>query len=323
MMPFKINLNSLTRSLVTLYIFLFSYLIAKFYTAGDQFQYQSAFKEVKGLGLIEAFAAYHFYLSSDEPIYFLISWVSSNLNFSKDIIMSIANALLANILFRVLKKLNTSIYLIVFIICTNYYLFALYFAAERLKFAFIFLFLAFLSDKNVNKKYLYLFLSLISHIQVLVIMASNFFANTIQGLLIFVKRFKFKFNSRSLIVFFVLGLTFLFLNEHLIKKFTFYSESTSSKELISNTFQTILFLFLSLLYTDDKRRTILIFIFILISASILGSSRVTMMAYMFFMYYSLRINKGFNLVIMTTSLYFSVKSIFFIINVFQFGHAYP
>jgi hypothetical protein len=323
MMPFKINVNSLTRSLVTLYIFLFSYLIAQFYTAGDQFQYQSAFKEVKGLGLIEAFAAYHIYLSSDEPIYFLISWVSSNLNFSKDIIMSIANALLANILFRVLKKLNTSIYLIVFIICTNYYLFALYFAAERLKFAFIFLFLAFLADKNAKKKYLYLFLSFISHVQVLVIMASSLFANTIQGLLIFAKRFKFKFNPRSLIVFFVLALTFLFLNEHLLQKFTAYSESTSSKELISNTFQTILFLFLSLLYTDDKRRTILIFVFILISASILGSSRVTMMAYMFFMYYSLKIHKGFNLAIMTTSLYFSIKSIFFIINVFQFGHAYP
>ena len=122
MLPLKINVNSLTRNIVTLYIFSFSYFIAQFYTAGDQLQYHSAFNEVKGLGLIEAFAAYHIYLSSDEPIYFLISWVSSNLDFSKDILMSIANALLANILFRVLKKLNTSIYLIVFIICTIFIL---------------------------------------------------------------------------------------------------------------------------------------------------------------------------------------------------------
>jgi hypothetical protein len=140
-MPFKINLNSLTRNIVTLYIFLFSYYIAQFYTSGDQLQYHGAFKEMKGLELIEAFGAYHIYLTSDEPIYFLISWLFSNLDFSKNIVMSIANALLANILFRALKKLNTSIYIIVFIICTNYYLFGLYFAAERLKFAFIFLFL--------------------------------------------------------------------------------------------------------------------------------------------------------------------------------------
>ena len=154
-------------------------------------------------------------------------------------------------------------------------------------------------------------------------MASSLFANTIEGLLFFVNKFKFKFNPRSLVVIFVLGISLLFLNEHLLQKFSAYSEATSSKELISNTFQTILFLFLSLLYTNDKRRTILIFIFILISASILGPSRVTMMAYMYFIFYSLKINKGFNLGVMTTSLYFSVKSIFFIINVFQFGHAYP
>ena len=132
------------------------------------------------MGIIEAFAAYHLFLSSDEPIYFLISWVSSNLDFSKDLIMSIANAILANIIFRVLNKMNTSLYLIVFIICTNFYLFGLYFAAERLKFAFIFLFLAFLVDENVKKKYLLLFLSLISHIQVLIIIASSKFSNIIE-----------------------------------------------------------------------------------------------------------------------------------------------
>jgi hypothetical protein len=322
-MPFKINLNSLTRNIVTLYIFLFSYFIAQFYTSGDQLQYHGAFNEVKGLGLIEAFAAYHIYLSTDEPIYFLISWIFSNLDFSKNIVMSIANALLANILFRVLKKLNTSIYIIVFIICTNYYLFGLYFAAERLKFAFIFLFLAFLIDENVKRKYLFLFLSFISHIQVLVILASSLFANTIEGLLIFVKKFKFKFNPRILVVIFVLGVSLLFLNEHLLKKFYAWSEASSSSDLISNTFQIILFLFLSLLYTVEKRRTIWIFIFILISASILGPNRINMMAYMFFMFYSLKINKGFNLGLITTSLYFSIKSIFFLINVFQFGHAYP
>ena len=322
-MPFKINVNSLTRNIVTLYIFLFSYFIAQFYTSGDQLQYHGAFNGIKGLGLIEAFAAYHIYLSTDEPIYFLISWVFSNLDFSKNIVMSIANALLANILFRVLKKLNTSIYLIVFIICTNYYLFGLYFAAERLKFAFIFLFLAYLTDENVKRKYLLLFLSFISHIQVLVIMASTLFANTIEGLLIFVKKFKFKFNPRILVIILFLGVSLLFLNDHLLKKFSAWSEASSSNDLFSNTFQTILFLFLSLLYTDDKRRTIWIFIFILISASILGPTRVNMMAYVYFMFYSLKIKKGFNLGLITTSLYFSVKSIFFIINVFQFGHAYP
>lgn len=325
MISFKINVSSIIRKVVTIYIFLFSYFIAQFYIAGDQFQYHSAYDAIKGLSLIEAFAAYHFYLTSDEPIYFLISWVSSNLEFSKDLVMSIANALLANIIFRVLNKLNASVYIIVFIICTNYYLFALYFAAERLKFSFIFLFLAFLAGKNLKKKYLYLFLSFISHVQVLVIIASSLFANIIEGVLIFLKKFKFKFKfkPRILIAIFALASAIFFLNEHLLHKLSAYSEATSSKDLISNIFQTILFLFLSLLYTEEKRRTILIFLFILFSASILGPSRVTMMAYMYFMFYSIKVKKGFNLGVIITSLYFFVKTVYFILNVFQFGHAYP
>ena len=323
MKPSKINLNSLTRNIVTIFIFLFSYFFAKLYIEGDQFQYHNAYKEVKGLGIIEAFAAYHIYLTSDEPIYFLISWASSNLGFSKDLIMSIANALLANILFRVLNKFDTSIYLIVFIICTNYYLFVLYFAAERLKFAFIFIFLAYLANKNIKKKYSYTFLSIITHVQVLVIIGSSLFANFSESVFIFLKKFKFKFNPLILIIIPVFAITAFFLSEHLFSKFTAYSEETSSKDLISNIFQSVLFLFLSLLYTTNKKRTFLIFLFILFSSSILGPSRVTMMAYMYFLYYSLKVNKGFNIGVTVTSLYFFVKTITFILNVFQFGHAFP
>jgi hypothetical protein len=237
--------------------------------------------------------------------------------------MSIANAILANIIYRVLDKLNTSLYLIVFIICTNYYLFGLYFAAERLKFAFIFLFLAFLVNKNVKKKYLLLFLSLITHVQVLVIMASSLFATIFEGIILFFKNSKFKKNTKGFIGIIIISITILFLYEYLIQKFSNYSEIASSNNIFSNIFQSILFLFLSLLYTNDKRRAFLTFLIIIIAASILGPGRVTMMAYMFFMYYSSKFKNGFNFGLISTSLYFFIKSIYFILYVFQIGHGYP
>lgn len=319
----KLNISSIIRKIVTVYIFLFTYFIAQFYTESDQFLYHKSYDEIKGLSLIEAFASYNLYLGSSEPIYFLISWVSSNLEFSKNLVMSISNAILANIIYRVFNKLNTSLYLIVFIICTNYYLFGLYFAAERLKFAFIFLFLAFLVHENFKKKYLYIFLSFITHIQVLVILASSLFANIFEWLMLFLKKFKFKFTLKYFIAFFVIIIAIIFLFDYLLQKFSNYSEIASSNDFISNIFQSILFLILSLLYTDDKRRTILIFLIIIFSASILGPGRLTMMAYMYFMFYSSKFKNGFNFGLISTSLYFFVKSIYFILYVFQMGHGYP
>ena len=317
------NINSIIRKIVTVYIFLFTYFIAQFYTENDQFLYHKTYNEINGLGFIESFAIYNFNLGSSEPIYFLISWISSNLEFSKNLVMSITNAILANIIFRVLNKLKTSLYLIVFIICTNYYLFGLYFAAERLKFAFIFFFLAFLINENVKKKYLFVFLSFTTHVQVLVLLVSSLFANTIERLIYFFKKFRFKFNLKSLIGIFVLTIPFYFLYDHLLTKFSNYSEVASTNNLLSNIFQSILFLFLSLLYTNEKKRTILIFIFILISASILGPDRVNMMAYVYFMFYASKIKNGFNFGLISTSLYFFVKSVYFILYVFQIGHGYP
>ena len=319
----KFNINSIIRKIVTVYIFLFTYFIAQFYTENDQFLYNKSYDAIKGLSLIEAFASYNLNLGSSEPIYFLISWVSSNLELSKNLIMSISNAILANIIFRVFNKLNTSIYIIVFIICTNYYLFGLYFAAERLKFAFIFLFLAFLVHENFKKKYLYFFLSFITHVQILVILAGSLFANIFEWLMLFLKKSKLKFTLKYFIAFFVLIIAIIFLFDYLLKKLSNYSEIASSNDFISNIFQSILFLILSLLYTDDKRRTILIFLIIIFSASILGPGRVTMMAYMFFMFYSSKFKNGFNFGLISTSLYFFVKSIYFIIYVFQIGHGYP
>ncbi len=320
--PKKISIELLVRNTITILVLLLSLFFAPFYFDGDQMGYYNAYNGIKDVNVLEGYVQYHLYITSDEPIHFLILWIFSNLGISKDIVMAFANAILANVLTRLFFKWRVSVGIIVFIIFTNFYLLVLYFSAERLKFAFIFFFIAVLLSLRVKKTYLFIVLSILTHVQMLIFVLSRFFAMLMQSMISFFLTLKFKLNFTKVIFIIILFFPIIFLSEHILYKFKAYSDNSASKGLLLNTFQPIIFLILSLFYSREKIATSFIFFIIIISSSIVGPERVTMMAYLYFMFYALRINRGINLGVIVTSFYFLAKSIIFVSNVLENGHGF-
>jgi len=318
----KISIESLVRNTITILVLLLSLFFAPFYFEGDQLGYNNAYDGIKGSNVLEGYVLYNFYITSDEPIHFFILWIFSNLGIAKYVVMAFANAVLANVLTRMFFKWKVSIFVTCFIIFTNFYLLVLYFAAERLKFAFIFFFIAILLSDHVKRSYMFVLLSIVTHVQMLILVLGQFFAMVMQYLIAFLLTLKLKLSFGRIIFIIILFIPVIFLSDHILYKFKSYADISASKSLVSNTFQPIIFLLLSLVYSNNKKETFFIFFIVILSSSIVGPERITMIAYLYFMFYALRINRGINFGVIITSIYFFFKSIIFISNVIQNGHGF-
>ena len=318
----KYNFNKLFLFFIFILVYIISFLFSPYYTEGDQVPYTNAYNAVKGEDLISGFIAYQVSISSQEPIHYIIDWVFSNLNISKNVVMSFSNSLLAISIAYLMIILNVSYSLIIITIFSNFYILVLYFAAERLKFGFLFLTISLIYNKSIFKKIFYLIMAIASHTQILIIVFAKVFANTIIKILIFLKNFKFKgkFKNILLIIIFVYPLFYLY--DHILSKFITYSGNASSNGLLQNIWQTIIFSIIGIFYAKNKNEAILMFLFILICSSILGPERITMMSYFLFFYYALMNNRGKNIAIYITTFYFSMKSIFFIQRIIENGHGF-
>lgn len=298
------------------FIFILSLLLTNIYTGGDQFIYNNAYDSLKGQTLIEAFVSYRFNISSDEPIHFLITWIFSNLNFPKDLLISVSNVLLMSFLFRILQRWNVSLSIIFLIIISNFYLYVLYFAAERLKFGFLFFLISYFYLGDSIKKYFYLLLSFLSHVQILIFPFIFLLSN--------LNKF---FSLRNLLIIIFIGVPICFgigyyIYDHLLSKYNAYSELAVSKSVFLNTWQIFFFMILSFLYTNKWLKAGFVFAIIAIFSAFLGPERITMIAFIYFMYFSLRVNRGLNLGVLLSSLYYSIKTIFFVYNIIYFNNGF-
>ena len=317
-----ISVPSIVISGFTIFSFIFSLVIAPLYYDGDQIYYTEAYRAVKNVNLIEGFFMYRAQVSSQEPIHFFIVWLFSNLGVQKSLVMALANAMLTNVVMRLLIKWRVLIIIIIAVVIFNFYLLVLFFSAERLKFSFLFFFSSILFVEKKKKSLFLAMLSIATHVQISLMIIANSFGNFMIGFSNFVKtkRFKFKIGRVITILFFLL--IFLYLRDHIFSKFSSYSEVSESKGLLQNIWQPVIFLLLSLLYSNNKWQTVFIFSIIILSASMVGSERVTMMAYFYFMFYALRHKRGMNMGVLLSIFYFGIKSIFFLANIVKYGHGF-
>lgn len=316
------NRNTLTTIIITFGAFLFSFIISSFYVDGDQIYYSEAYNSLKGLNILEGFLVYRSHIVTDEPIHFILTWFFSNLGIDKNIIMSLVNAMLTFTLTRILLRWKVNIIIIIALLTTNFYLFVLFFSAERLKFSILFILLSvFFFDKKKSSIFFAL-LSVITHTQTGLIIFANYFGQ-IMSKLFSLNRLnwnKFKFGKFLTLIFFLI--IFLFLKEHLYTKFYIYSDLNQSKGIIANVWQSMVFLFLSLLYTKKWFETFCMFIIMIFAASLVGSDRITILSYFLFMFHALKINRGFNFGVLLSILYLGYKSEIFFTNIFNNGHGF-
>lgn len=246
----------------------------------------------------------------------------SNLGISKLFAMSFFNLLLANIIIKNLLNWKVSKIIIITILFTNFYLFVLYFAAERLKFGFIFFFYAVYYSKSIFKRNTFILISVISHIQIGIIYFSDVFANYLS--------FNYtpanlnRSNNKLSFLFYIILIfcSIVYFKDQIFSKFITYSENSTDNNLFQNTWQVLFFMFSSLMYSNEKLKTFFTFLILSILASLIGPERIVMIAYFFFMYYALKYKNGYNFPILASMLYFAIKSIYFVINIIKFGNGF-
>jgi hypothetical protein len=317
-----LKLNFLILAISGLSSFIFSLYIGNLYIDGDQIYYKEAYSLVKGLDLVEGFLSYRSQISSEEPIHFLFVWVFSNFGVDKNVLMSVVNSFFIIILTKLLLKWRVFNFIIFATIVTNFYILVLFFSAERLKFSIIFLLLSVLLIEKKKTSLFFTLLSVLTHTQTSLMIIANSFGLFMSNLFKAKKSIFSSLNLGKIFAIIIFGAIFLFLKDHLFSKFSSYSEITKSKSFIANSWQSIIFLLFSLWYSRNKLETFFVFIVIIFSASLVGSDRITILAYFFFMYNALKINRGFNLGVLLSIIYFGFKSTIFLTNIFNNGHGF-
>ncbi len=301
--------------LVSILVFVISLFIGSYYIDGDQKSYRRVYAELPTLDVGEGYLFFAQNLSSTEPGYYIIAWIFSRI-LEKDIFIAFSNAILAFLCMKLFLKWRSSVYIASLIILTNFYFYVLYFAAERLKFSFIFLVLAFI---YINRKQFYLFsaFALITHVQTFIMYMFLLFNSFVVEMIRVLNSGRIKKIFALCISGLVLSLFFMF-NQIETK---FYSYANESIELM-DALRLSLFFLLAMFYSRKRLETASMFIPLYIAVLIVGGERINLYGYFIFLYYALPINKGVNIGVLVTSIFFFDKNIVFIKNIFQFGNGF-
>lgn len=312
----NLRLSTIANISLCLSIFLISLLIGPLYVDGDQYAYRITYEGLKGLNVVDGFIFYTFNLSSKEFIHFFLSWGASNLEIKKDLFIAFSNTILAYGVIMLLRKWKVSFFVIALLLLTNFYFFVLYFAAERLKFGFIFFIFSLL---YVRFFHFFALLSVTSHIQLLIFYISILFQWLSEQIIIIVSRGIIKKSLKIIVILILLIGLFVILGEHILKKFLAYSHGTID---VSGLLKSSIFFVLSLIYSKNKREVIFLFIPLVVGIILIGGDRINMMGYFVFLYYALPVKNGINFGILITSTYFIFASFEFVIKIMEYGNGF-
>ena len=320
MAEMRVNKNSIGTDLVVVGVFIFSMLLAPYYVLGDQRTYTGSYESMAGTGLLEGALVYAGWFGpTPEIMHFLVSWVGSNLDLGKIVVMSASNAILALLFMKLFNRWKVSIYVSSIIMLTNFYFYGLYFAAERLKFGFIFLAASLLLLGQHRKFFFTAALAVFGHVQILVFYGTFFFKDVFREFLHAFKTLKLSYRL-MIVVGLLLGLVGL-IGNYLYFKVMAHAGLRSGSYLFDVS-KILLFVFLALAYSKNWFDTILVFVPVVFLVLILGPDRINMIGYFVFMYFGLQYKNGLNFGVLITSLYYLPKSIFFVVEVIQTGRAY-
>lgn len=297
-------------------VFALSMMISPYYTDGDQLHYRRVYDEISSFKLFEAYTYYRSSLDSSELVHFLITYFASPI-LSKDFLVSLFNAALAYAAIQLSRTLGASAFIAALIPLTNYYFFVMYFSAERLKFAMIFLLLGMCCINKYRSFYFYSILAVLSHTQTLIIYASMLLRLFFHNLLHLFKtgRFPIYLLFLPLLVVVILAVNF----EQITSKFVAYYQERSWLELSRN----LIFMMLALFVSKNKVNTIVLFVPILVATMLVGGDRVNMLGYFLFLYFALQYQRGLNLFSIVTALYFAIKTIVFVTDIITTGTGFP
>lgn len=302
-------------------VFFGSLVLAGFYTEADQAAYHSAYNILPGMGWETGQLAYESAVSSAERVHYIVSLLGSTLEIDKDLLMSVCNGILAAYSMKLFLACGADIRIAAAIVATNFYVFVLYFSAERLKFGFLFLVLAFLSTGKPVRMFVFSFMSVWSHFSMFPVWLgawlSGFIAKVQKG----------ELRPRSILLKFALPAALVavgigFKSSYLLWKLNTY---LAEREAFSFTslVPVLILLGFSCFYAKRMIGPLLSFLPVMIGIIILGGSRLNMLGYFIFLYYGLRANGGLNVGVIATLVYLAYKSFRLVSNIIVHGHGFP
>lgn len=313
---YSIKKSRVNNVVVASIVFLISMVVAPYYVNGDQSSYINVYNTLESLSIQDGYRYYNKYLTSHEVTHFILIWISSRI-IEKSFFVSISNAILAYLLLKLLTKWRVYFGISVLLVLTNYYMYVLFFAAEKLKFALIFFIISMLVVERIKLFRMYVVLSVLSHFQMIIMYASvvsDYIYKSVKTLL-----YSGRLNKSLLFISVGAILLPLLFGEYLLAKINAHFELHSVSELS----KILLFLILSIYYSKNSRLKPLITFFPLVVAVLfLGGDRVNMTGYFVFMYYSLQVNKGFNIGVILTTLYFFLKNYYFVEKILRCGNGF-
>lgn len=306
----------------SLLVFIYSLYVGPFATGGDQTAYREIYEQIGKLSFEEAIRFYFHSINSKELVHFGFSFIFSSNGIDKDVFIAISNGFLAYVSAAVLLKFNASKIIVVVIILTSFYFNVLYFSAERLKFGFIFFMLSILFWDRKLLFYIFSFTSLFAHAQ----MAINYLAALFSLLM---KQFKRILLSGKISThIFIIILTLLIfgflvdryseLGSHTILKFNAYHKEIELFDIA----KILVIMCLAVFYSKNSWEAFFTFVPLVVLVSFLGSDRILMVGYFLFLYYGLQVKRGLNLGVISTTIYFSLKSIGFLQGLIYFGNGF-
>ena len=315
---YKINLDTFYAIILIPIFFTYAYLLIYPYVEGDQYYYRlfysaladAKFNEVMPLALEK--------VASVEPLSIYMLWIGAKTGLDKDIYISLLNIILLLGLFLFCRKNNVGP-IPLFLLLTNYYIIVLMTGAERLKIAYIILFLATLYSTNKGRALTGI--SGFAHLQNFLMFPSLLLANYSTAIRRIFKAGKFKIELFLVSVIMTVFAVFLFsiFNDAIIKKVFASIENSDSSIQILNL---LILSFVAFFATRNRWRMALILLPMYPAVSILGGQRVNMIAVTLVLYFLIKeraLNHPFVLALL---LYFSFKSITFIQNIILYGSGF-
>ena len=308
-----IDKNSIYSFGFCLFALLISFIVSGFYISGDQYHYINFYESSRDLTLIEVYALQLTSLGSADPGYSFLVWLFSSF-VSKDTFISVANAILAFLLYKVLRKYRYPKWFIVGMLL-SFYMFVLFFAAERLKFGVMFVLIAFLY-KTFSARAAIILIASLFHVQALFALIMLCLHGATRTTF-FYNLFKWK-NFLSIILIALATSTFIFLAiDQIYAKFLAYS----SYELLS-LIKPIALGSIGIIFFRDKFYAILTLIFFLALCFMLGTDRVIMMQFMLTLLLLDYNNKIQALVILILFIYLFFKTIDFVYKIYVCGEGF-
>ena len=301
---------------IVVFIFVISILLSSLYNGGDQIYYDIFYNNIHYFSFAKSIVFYKITLSSSEYVYFLLVWVFSYIGISHIVFISFFNALLAYVMLKLFHRWNVHILVSTVFILTNFYIYVLFFSAERLKFGVLFFVISMLFIDNSKKFFFYFALSIMSHIQLIILYASVFlnkvFIFLTSGNIFFINKWKLLVYVVSFFI------VFFIMSDQLVLKFNSYSNTKG----IEAFFKSFVFLIAALWYSKNKQEVVVLFIPLFFAIYFVGDIRIDMFSYFLFFYYAIQANRGLNLGVFVTSVYFMYKSFQYLYNIFEYGNGF-